>query len=241
VIRYLGGPTVEIKPGMTLLEASRAADVPHASVCGGRGRCSTCRVRVEEGLESLAPPAGAEAITLTSIEAPPDVRLACQVRPCASLTVAIPTPPATPGPTEVEFVELKEVVAAHARARLAGQLVEFASSDAQAVANWFRGRIAYPIAVPSLASEAYPLLGGRVDYVLGRPTAALVYVRHERAITLLVVPEALSGMAAVRGQRNGTHVVAWADAGFTYFAVSDLPPGELERLEACRPTPAAMV
>ena len=61
--------------------------VPHASVCGGRARCSTCRVGVETGLAELMPPAGAEAMTLASIKAPPHVRLACQIRPREPITV----------------------------------------------------------------------------------------------------------------------------------------------------------
>ena len=60
---------------------------PHASVCGGRGRCSTCRVRVTRGAEALASPGAAEARTLARIGAAPNVRLACQIRPTADLTV----------------------------------------------------------------------------------------------------------------------------------------------------------
>ena len=67
---YRGGPIVRVAPGPTLLEISRMKDVPHASVCGGRARCSTCRVGVESGLESLPPPSAAEAMTLAGINAP---------------------------------------------------------------------------------------------------------------------------------------------------------------------------
>lgn len=86
-ITYLGGPMVRISSGPTLLEISRARGVPHTSVCGGRGRCSTCRVRIEEGLANLPIPTGVEAKTLASIAATPDVRLACQIRPTGPLTV----------------------------------------------------------------------------------------------------------------------------------------------------------
>jgi adenylate cyclase len=55
--------------------------VPHASVCGGRARCSTCRVRIERGSFGLPPPVFPEVVTLGSIGAPPNVRLACQIRP----------------------------------------------------------------------------------------------------------------------------------------------------------------
>jgi len=86
-ITYRGGPVVRVPQGPTLLEISRMNDVPHASVCGGRARCSTCRVGVESGLADLMPPGSAEAATLASIMAPPHVRLACQIRPHHAITV----------------------------------------------------------------------------------------------------------------------------------------------------------
>ncbi len=86
-VTYRGGPVVRSPAGPTLLEISRMNHVPHTSVCGGRARCSTCRVGVESGLTDLAPPAMAEAATLASIGAPPHVRLACQIRPHAAITV----------------------------------------------------------------------------------------------------------------------------------------------------------
>ena len=73
----------EVPHGPTLLEISRMHNIPHASVCGGRARCSTCRVRIDEGSGSLTPPGYPEAITLASIAAPQNVRLACQVGPRA--------------------------------------------------------------------------------------------------------------------------------------------------------------
>ena len=86
-VTYRGGPVVRVPSGPTLLEISRISDVPHASVCGGRARCSTCRVGVESGLADLLPPSSAEAMTLASIMAPPHVRLACQIRPHEAITV----------------------------------------------------------------------------------------------------------------------------------------------------------
>lgn len=80
-IRYDDGRTVRIAPGATLLEASRAHGVPHASVCGGRGRCSTCRVQLHAGEDCAPPPAEAERRVLDRIAAGPGVRLACQLRP----------------------------------------------------------------------------------------------------------------------------------------------------------------
>jgi len=92
-ISYGEGRRVSITAGATVLEASRGAGIPHASVCGGRGRCSTCRVRVGEGLDSLAPPNDHEAKVLKRIGAAPNVRLACQIRPTSDLEVTPLLPP----------------------------------------------------------------------------------------------------------------------------------------------------
>jgi adenylate cyclase len=81
------GRTVRVPRGWSVLEASRGFHLPHASVCGGRARCSTCRVRVTAG-EDVCPAAEQdERATLARIEAPPDVRLACQLRPQGDISV----------------------------------------------------------------------------------------------------------------------------------------------------------
>ncbi|MGD9830791.1 MAG: adenylate/guanylate cyclase domain-containing protein [Hyphomicrobiaceae bacterium] len=86
-VHYVSGPTVAARAGATLLEISRDHGVPHAAVCGGRARCSTCRIRVLSGGDKLPPPGRAERHTLLRIQAPPGVRLACRVRPTADVTV----------------------------------------------------------------------------------------------------------------------------------------------------------
>jgi adenylate cyclase len=73
--------------GATLLEISRNFNVPHVSVCGGRARCSTCRVRVLEHSLPLTAPGDAETRTLRAVSAAPDVRLACQWRPSGKVMV----------------------------------------------------------------------------------------------------------------------------------------------------------
>jgi adenylate cyclase len=86
-IGYPGGRVVSVPLGFSILEASRAAGIPHASVCGGRGRCSTCRVHVARGLRELPPPRDAEQRVLARVRAAPDVRLACQTRPLRDVDV----------------------------------------------------------------------------------------------------------------------------------------------------------
>ena len=92
-VTYPDGRTVHIPLGSSILEASRAAGIPHTSVCGGRGRCSTCRVRITAGLDRLAPASPDESRVLARVDAPPDVRLACQLRPGHDVAI-VPLVPA---------------------------------------------------------------------------------------------------------------------------------------------------
>ena len=98
-VAYPGGREVLVPAGFTILEASRFAGLPHASVCGGRGRCSTCRVRVIRGEEHLPGATTDELRVLGRVGAPAHVRLACQVRPRRDLAV-VPLVPAGAGPAE---------------------------------------------------------------------------------------------------------------------------------------------
>jgi adenylate cyclase len=86
-LTYPGGRVVAVPIGFSVLEASRYVGFPHASVCGGRGRCSTCRIRIARGLDALPPASEAERRVLRRVGAPPDVRLACQLRPRHGLEV----------------------------------------------------------------------------------------------------------------------------------------------------------
>jgi adenylate cyclase len=99
IVTYPGGRRVELRRGATILEASRQAGIPHAAVCGGRGRCSTCRVHVVAALERLPPASADEQRVLERIGAPANVRLACQTRPTFPVEVA-PLLPATATPRD---------------------------------------------------------------------------------------------------------------------------------------------
>jgi adenylate cyclase len=92
-ISYPNGKAVSIEPGASVLDASRLGGIPHASVCGGRGRCSTCRVRVIQGLEDLADADEAERKVLDRVGAGDGVRLACQLKPNNSISVVPMLPP----------------------------------------------------------------------------------------------------------------------------------------------------
>jgi adenylate cyclase len=86
-LTYPAGRIVVVPAGLTVLEASRFAGIPHASVCGGRGRCSTCRVAVTGLAAALPPPSDDEGRVLRRVGAGPNVRLACQLRPAGDISV----------------------------------------------------------------------------------------------------------------------------------------------------------
>jgi len=86
-LTYGNGRTVRVPKGLSVLEASLRYNVPHASVCGGRARCSTCRIRVIGDCASLPKPSQREAFVLDRVGATdPSIRLACQLRPEADLS-----------------------------------------------------------------------------------------------------------------------------------------------------------
>jgi adenylate cyclase len=86
-LSYGNGRTVRVPRGLSVLEASLRHNVPHASVCGGRARCSTCRIRVIGDCSSLPEPSQREAFVLNRVgAADPSIRLACQLRPEADLS-----------------------------------------------------------------------------------------------------------------------------------------------------------
>ncbi len=86
-IVYPDGREIQVPRGFTVLEASRFAGIPHASVCGGRGRCSTCRIRVAGPASALPAASPAEQRLLERVGVAPNVRLACQLRPMGTISV----------------------------------------------------------------------------------------------------------------------------------------------------------
>lgn len=86
-LSYGNGKTVRVPKGLSVLEASLRHNVPHASVCGGRARCSTCRIRIIGDHGALPEPSPREAFVLTRVGASdPSIRLACQLRPTSDLS-----------------------------------------------------------------------------------------------------------------------------------------------------------
>jgi adenylate cyclase len=168
-ISYPDGRRVEVTRGTTILEASRIAGVPHASVCGGRGRCSTCRVRVIEGQEHIPEPSPAELKVLERVGASPGTRLACQARPTGPVQV-MPLLPPHAGPADARGKP----------SYLQGAEEEIAIlfCDLRAFTNLAEHRLPYDLVFLlnrffRSMGEAVEEAGGRVDKFIGDGVMAL--------------------------------------------------------------------
>jgi adenylate cyclase len=87
ILSHANGRQLTILPGATVLETLRDNGVPHASVCGGRARCTTCRVMITKGLDALPEPQAQELAALARIKASAGTRLACQIRPTEDIAI----------------------------------------------------------------------------------------------------------------------------------------------------------
>jgi adenylate cyclase len=106
-IAYPGGSVARVPVGYAVLDASRRAGIPHAAICGGRGRCTTCRIRVLRGVDTLPPPSASEQALLDRLHAGPSVRLGCQLRP-RSDTAVLPLLPPDIGASETRRRDYSE-------------------------------------------------------------------------------------------------------------------------------------
>jgi anti-sigma factor RsiW len=125
-----------------------------------------------------------------------------------------------------------QVVEDHVRSLMASHLTDVASSDQHTVKPWFNGRLDLAPPVGDFASQGFPLIGGRLDYLAGHPVAALVYRHNEHVINVFVRPGAGADRHPAHLTIRGYALLNWAKSGLDYWAVSDINPPELDGLAA---------
>jgi anti-sigma factor RsiW len=139
---------------------------------------------------------------------------------------------------------LGAVVSAHLRSLQGDHLIDVQSTDQHTVKPWFNGKLDVAPPVIDLTAQGFTLIGGRLDYLEGSPSAAIVYKRRDHVINLFVAPARTQISARARGIAGGAaietvqgfNVWSWASSDLHYWAVSDLNAEELhdfgDKLEA---------
>jgi len=128
---------------------------------------------------------------------------------------------------------LGETISAHLRSLQADHLTDVLSSDQHTVKPWFNGRIDLAPPVVDLTAQGFTLVGGRLDYIDGKPVAAIVYRRRVHVINLFVGQGLGPPLPAPRLEMvQGFNILRWNDQGLTLMAVSDLNRDELEEFKA---------
>jgi adenylate cyclase len=170
-LTYGDGQMVSQPTGLSVLEMSRIGGIPHAAVCGGRGRCSTCRVRVGgEDVAKLPPASTEERKVLQRVGAPENVRLACQLRPPPGRYRITTLLPATSGPVEA----YRRQPQAHGGERYVAILF----ADIRGFTSISEGRLPYDVVFLlnryfRATGHAIEAAGGRLDKFIGDGVMAI--------------------------------------------------------------------
>ena len=123
-----------------------------------------------------------------------------------------------------------ELIDSHLRSLLASHLTDVASSDQHTVKPWFAGKSDLAPPAVDLANEGFPLVGGRLDVIAGKPVPALVYRRREHVINVFVLPASRGDLTSTLS-RHGYSLRRWNEGDLGFWAVSDAAPSELVEFE----------
>src|SRR3954449_13051492 len=123
---------------------------------------------------------------------------------------------------------MSEVVSAHLRSLQADHLTDVLSSDQHTVKPWFSGRLDVAPPVADLTALGFTLIGGRLDYLDGKPVAALAYRRRAHIINLFVAERGSDKRGSAMETVQGFNVRRWGESGLSLWAISDLSADELE-------------
>ena len=124
---------------------------------------------------------------------------------------------------------LDEAISEHARSLQVGHLMDVVSTDQHTVKPWFIGKLDFSPPVVDLADAGFPLVGGRLDRIDGRPAAALVFHRRLHSINVFVWPMANGQVPTISSGENGYNARSWSQGGLNFLAVSEISTAELEQ------------
>ncbi|HYD05222.1 MAG TPA: adenylate/guanylate cyclase domain-containing protein, partial [Reyranella sp.] len=199
-LAYSDRRKVDLPAGLSVLEMSRIAGVPHASVCGGRGRCSTCRVRIGGADRAkLPPPSPEEQKVLARVGAPDNVRLACQLRPPPGRYRITPLLPAGSGPVEA----YRRQPQAHGGERYVAILF----ADIRGFTSISEGRLPYDVVFLlnryfRATGQAVQAAGGRLDKFIGDGVMAIFGLDREPEVACREALDAARRMALALDDLN---------------------------------------
>ena len=125
----------------------------------------------------------------------------------------------------------QNVLSDHIRSMIGTHLLDVPSTDQHTVKPWFNGKLDFSPDVKDFASQGFPLIGGRLDYLTGRTVAALVYRRRQHVINLFTWPSDSTPVDESRFSRNGYNAFHWTYRSMTCWAVSDIGMNELEQFK----------
>jgi anti-sigma factor RsiW len=130
--------------------------------------------------------------------------------------------------TDMADRAVDELLASHGRATVGQRMIDVASSELHTVKPWLSARLPYSPPVADLASQGFPLTGGRIDYIGGKPVAVLVYGRRQHTVEVFVWPE--DQRSARTLTRAGLNLESFSTDGMRYWLVSDVSTEDLRAL-----------
>lgn len=235
-------PRLEAYLDGELGEPDRAALREHIAGCAECGPEMAALERLRRGVREAAPayraPAALRAQIRTALRregggAPSPARVPGWLAFAASLLLAVALGSGgtwlIAGQRQEDRVA-DEVIDSHLRSLLAGHLTDVASSDKHTVKPWFAGRTDLSPPGIDLAAQGFPLVGGRLDLIAGKPVPALVYRAGKHVINVFVLPSR-PGDRGVTLSRGGYTLHHWTAGDLGYWAVSDAASDEFAKFE----------
>jgi anti-sigma factor RsiW len=135
---------------------------------------------------------------------------------------------------------LEQVVSSHIRSLMADHLTDLASAERHSVKPWLSNRLDFAPPVHDLTPDGFVLVGGRLDYLGGKPTAAVVYRYRQHIINVFIWPASSPSDTSIRFfSHRGYNSITFASGGMNHCVVSDLNPDDLRKLATLLQSPPA--